>query len=59
MIGIQVGAPDVQGVLDYLKSARVVFGKTDVKAVPCCTDDYFGFIDSVRDCYKTPLLRAE
>ncbi len=53
------GAPEVQRVLDYLQSAKVVAGEMEATAVPCYADDYFGFIDPVRDWYKTPLLEIE
>jgi len=52
------GAPEVQRVLDYIQCAKVVSGEMDAAAVPRYADDYFGFIDPVRDWYKTPLLRT-
>ncbi len=53
------GAPEVQRVLDYLQSAKVVAGEMEASAVPCYADDYFGFIDPARDWYKTPLVEVE
>jgi len=52
------GAPDVQRVLDYIQSAKVLAGEADAAAVPGYADDYFGFIDPARDWFKTPLLRT-
>ena len=52
------GAPDVQRVLDYIQSTKVVAGEVDAATVPVYADDYFGFIDPARDWFKTPLLRT-
>jgi hypothetical protein len=53
------GAPEVQRVLDYIQSVKVIVGELDPAVFPRYTDDYFGWVDPTRDWYKTPLLRSE
>jgi hypothetical protein len=50
------GAPDVQQVLDYIQSVKVITGELNETAIPRYADGYFGLIDPVRDWFKT-LLR--